>query len=92
MLIKDKSPHWYLGTDFLPGFVMEKINGIRLYDLRWSDRRELFHRANYLRLEELDKVEALGFIPCDATGSNAFYLEAEDKVVLFDFDGWKWKK
>ncbi len=85
---RDKEPQWYLSNRFLPGFVMEQIRGMRLDELLYFGEADDFHRANDLLEKELAKAEALGFKYEDIGLSNAFYLQAQDRIVLFDFECW----
>lgn len=72
-----------------PGFVMEKIKGIRLDYLYRTKCKSLFNHAQELLLAEVDKAESLGFFSGDAGKVNTFYIPDQDKVVLFDFEMWE---
>ncbi|MBI4151345.1 hypothetical protein HY496_00100 [Candidatus Woesearchaeota archaeon] len=68
------------------GFVMERIRGQRLDELFSQCPKDIY--VHSLWEEELQKARDLGFELPDATTRNAFYLPAEQRVVLFDFGFW----
>ncbi|MBI4151346.1 hypothetical protein HY496_00105 [Candidatus Woesearchaeota archaeon] len=71
-----------------PAFVMERVYGIKIFQLEESGSTD-WPVAHSLLCEEIQKVRSLGFNPIDfSDGANAFYLPVEQRVVLFDFGFW----
>jgi len=69
------------------GIIMDTVHGMD--GCRFESRLENKEREVVLRDIEIQKAQDLGFIPGNDTRHNYIYLPDEDKVVLIDFNRWK---
>jgi hypothetical protein len=69
-------------------FVMERLQGVNLMQVENFSARN-FYQEKYL--EQIEKVESLGFVPRDTGIHNAFVDDYLNKVYLIDFHLWERK-